>query len=91
MPRVRINIQGSVGEGGLLFPSSLQEPRYSQSLGRGLGILERFSPRERVLGVSELADRLGMTRSTTHRYVVTLEKLGFLVQMSGRKYRPTLG
>jgi len=64
----------------------LREPRYSQSLERGLAILGCFTPKRRVLGIAELADELGMSRSTTHRYVITLVALGYLEQGAGRKY-----
>jgi IclR family pca regulon transcriptional regulator len=47
----------------------------SQSLERGLAILGAFTPDCPTLGISELAQRLGLTRSTTHRYVATLAKL----------------
>lgn len=70
---------------------SLREPRYSQSLERGLAILGCFTPERSVLGIAELADELGMSRSTTHRYVITLVALGFLEQCSNRKYRLGLG
>jgi hypothetical protein len=33
------------------------------------------------------ATRLGMSRSTTHRYVITLVALGYLEQGASRKYR----
>ncbi len=74
---------------GELLPSipTLTEPRYSQSLERGLAILESLTPREPVLGIADLSDRLGMSRSTTHRYVITLVALGHLRQVKGRKYR----
>ena len=74
---------------GEVLPSipTLLEPRYSQSLERGLAILECFTPAEPVLGIADLADRLGMSRSTTHRYVITLVALGYLRQIENRKYR----
>jgi IclR family pca regulon transcriptional regulator len=60
----------------------------SQSLERGLAILGAFTPDRPALGISELAQRLNLTRSTTHRYVATLAKLGYLDQDEGtRKYR----
>jgi len=60
----------------------------SQSLERGLAILCAFTPDRPALGISELARRLGLTRSTTHRYVATLAKLGYLYQEEEtRKYR----
>ena len=69
----------------------LSEPRYSQSLERGLAILECFTPELPVLGIADIADRLGMSRSTTHRYVTTLVALGYLKQGARRKYRLGLG
>jgi IclR family pca regulon transcriptional regulator len=60
----------------------------SQSLERGLAILGAFTPDRPALGISELAQRLSLTRSTTHRYVSTLAKLGYLDQDEAtRKYR----
>jgi IclR family transcriptional regulator, pca regulon regulatory protein len=66
---------------------SLQGPRYSQSLERGLSILASFTPEHPVRGIADLADDLRMSRSTTHRYVVTLVELGYLEQDARRKYR----
>ena len=69
----------------------LHEPRYSQSLERGLAILGCFTPERPVLGIAEIADELGISRSTTHRYVITLFALGYLEQDSSRRYRLGLG
>src|SRR6202167_2024527 len=66
---------------------SLRERRYSQSLERGLAILGCFTPKRPVLGIADIADELGMSRSTTHRYVITLVALGYLEQAASRKYR----
>jgi IclR family transcriptional regulator, pca regulon regulatory protein len=66
---------------------SLREPRYSQSLERGLAILHCFTPEKPVRGIADIADELGMSRSTTHRYVITLVALGYLEQGASRKYR----
>jgi IclR family transcriptional regulator, pca regulon regulatory protein len=66
---------------------SLREPRYSQSLERGLAILSCFTPKRPVLGIADIADELGMSHSTTHRYVITLLALGYLEQGASRKYR----
>jgi IclR family pca regulon transcriptional regulator len=68
----------------------LREPRYSQSLERGLAILNCFTPDLPALGIADFADTLGMSRSTTHRYVITLKELGYLEQVKGRKYRLAL-
>jgi IclR family pca regulon transcriptional regulator len=64
-----------------------RDPRYSQSLQRGLAILRCFTPKRPVLGIADIADDLGMSRSTTHRYVITLVALGYLEQGAARKYR----
>jgi IclR family transcriptional regulator, pca regulon regulatory protein len=40
-----------------------------------------------VLGIADIADDTGMSRSTTHRYVITLVALGYMVQDTSRKYR----
>lgn len=65
----------------------LHDPRYSQALERGLAILDVFTPERPVLGIADIADELGMSRSTTHRYVITLVALGYLEQGASRKYR----
>jgi IclR family transcriptional regulator, pca regulon regulatory protein len=61
---------------------------YSQSLERGLAILSAFGSGRPLLGVSELGRDIGLSRSTTHRYVSTLASLGYLQQDSEtKKYR----
>ncbi len=66
---------------------SLREARYSQSLERGLAVLSAFTPERPLLGIADIAGELGMSRSTTHRYMITLVALGYLEQDSSRKYR----
>jgi IclR family pca regulon transcriptional regulator len=64
------------------------EAGFSQSLERGLGILAAFTPTRPSLGVSELARAVGLSRSTTHRYMATLTRLGYLRQdPASRRYR----
>jgi len=61
---------------------------YSQSLERGLAILAAFRSGRSLLGVAELGREVGLSRSTSHRYVATLTALGYLEQDSAtRKYR----
>jgi IclR family transcriptional regulator, pca regulon regulatory protein len=61
---------------------------YSQSLERGLAILSSFRSGRPLLGVSDLAREVGLSRSTTHRYIATLAQLGYLQQdPPTRKYR----
>lgn len=65
-------------------------PRYSQSLARGLAIMECFTAERSVLGIADIAEELGMSRSTTHRYLTTLVALGYVEQDKSRKYRLSL-
>jgi IclR family pca regulon transcriptional regulator len=61
---------------------------YSQSLERGLAILSALASGPTPLGISDLAREVRLSRSTAHRYVSTLTKLGYLDQdPSTRKYR----
>lgn len=68
------------------FPTLL-EPKFSQSFERGLAILVCYSGEQPVMGIADIADHLGMSRATTHRYVITLVALGYLEQVEDRKYR----
>jgi IclR family transcriptional regulator, acetate operon repressor len=51
-----------------------------QSLARGLGILERLAGAESGVALTDLAQRVGLSPSTTHRLLGTLEKMGFVHQ-----------
>jgi IclR family pca regulon transcriptional regulator len=67
---------------------AVPEPAGSQSLERGLAILSSFHSAQPLLGVSDLSRAVGLSRSTTHRYVSTLAALGYLQQdAETRKYR----
>lgn len=60
----------------------------SQSLERGLAILSSFQSNRPLIGVSELSRGLDLSRSTAHRYVATLAKLGYLQQdPDSKRYR----
>src|ERR1700726_3506485 len=89
MPRTRSAASKAVENGSEPAWSipSLREPRYSQSLERGLAILSCFTAKRPVMGIADIAEELGMSRSTTHRYVITLVALGYLEQGASRKYR----
>jgi DNA-binding IclR family transcriptional regulator len=75
-----------VGPDGEMVSSTpkLTGPGYSQSLERGLAILACFTYQRRLRGIADMADELGMSRATTHRYASTLVALGYL----GRGTRP---
>jgi IclR family KDG regulon transcriptional repressor len=66
-------------------------PHFSASLERCLAILEGFDDGNRLQGIADIAERLQMSRSTVHRYVITLQALGFLEQGNRRRYGLTLG
>src|SRR6201992_3849810 len=87
MPRTKAPAAKTTDQEPAWSIPSLREARYSQSLERGLAILGCFTPSRPVLGIADIADELGMSRSTTHRYVITLVALGYLEQGASRKYR----
>jgi IclR family pca regulon transcriptional regulator len=58
----------------------INDGAYSQSLERGLLILSSFSEARPTLGIADLAREVGLNKSTTHRYVATLAKLGYVQQ-----------
>jgi IclR family pca regulon transcriptional regulator len=66
---------------------SAPDPRLSRSLEYGVAILESFSSDRQALGIAELAGIVGISRSTTHRYAMTLVALGYLEQDPKRRYR----
>jgi hypothetical protein len=64
------------------------DPRLSRSLLRGLSLLTGFGPEGEERGIVELAEDLGMSPSTAHRYALTLVELGLLERCPRtRKYR----
>jgi IclR family transcriptional regulator, pca regulon regulatory protein len=61
---------------------------FSQSLERGLAVLSAFTSERPLIGVSEIAREVGLSRSSAHRYIATLAVLGYLEQdRPTRKYR----
>ena len=70
------------------MPPSEGSTGTSQSLERGLAILSSFHSDRPLIGVSELSRELDLSRSTAHRYVATLAKLGYLQQdPDSKRYR----
>jgi IclR family transcriptional regulator, pca regulon regulatory protein len=67
---------------------TIRQTTWSQSLERGLAILSAFGSDRATIGVSELSRDLGLSRSTTHRYIATLTALGYLQQdAETKRYR----
>jgi DNA-binding MarR family transcriptional regulator len=68
--------------------SSLNTPQLSRSLLAGLLILLAFPDDGSYLGNADIAQRLEMSVTTTHRYISTLHAAGLLERDSKtRKYR----
>ena len=61
-----------------------------QSIERAVSILNAFTAEAPELGVTELADRLALHKSTVHRFLVNLETAG-LVERNPRTNRYRLG
>ena len=72
-------------------PKRADTGRYRiQSVERAVAILNAFSAEEPELGVTELADRLDLHKSTVHRFLVNLEAAG-LVERNRLTARYRLG
>jgi DNA-binding IclR family transcriptional regulator len=66
-------------------------PRYRiQAIERAVAILNALSADDPELGVTELAERLGLHKSTVHRFMVNLDAAG-LVERNPRSGRYRLG
>jgi DNA-binding IclR family transcriptional regulator len=53
---------------------------------KAIGILQAFSPSEPRLTLAEIADRLGMPKSTTHNLLATLLSCGFAEKVDADHY-----
>lgn len=72
-------------------PQRTESGRYRiQAIERAVAILNAFSAEEPELGVTDLADRLGLHKSTVHRFLVNLEAAG-LVERDRHTSRYRLG
>jgi DNA-binding transcriptional ArsR family regulator len=70
------------------YPALSASPRLSRSLLLGLRVLACFPTDGAALAVSDVAARLGLSPSTTHRYMTTLLAVGLLEQdPRSRRYR----
>src|SRR5438067_3594082 len=60
----------------------------TQAVDRALSVLQWFDERTPSLGVGEVADRLGVHRSTASRLLAALERQGFVeLEPEGGRYR----
>jgi DNA-binding MarR family transcriptional regulator len=70
------------------FRELAESPRLSRSLLLGLLVLASFPTDGAALAVTDIAARLDMSPSTTHRYLTTLLAVGLLEQdPRTRRYR----
>lgn len=67
-----------------------KDPYWVEALAQGLSVLHAFDDNRASLTLTEIASRLGWSRTKPYRFVHTLEKLGYLARdASGRAYRLT--
>ena len=71
--------------------NSIEEPTIDSdyrvpALQRGLWILQLFSSTERVLGMNDIAERLGVSVSSIYRIVQTLNGMGYLKKVAKNTY-----
>jgi len=57
-----------------------------RTLERAFAIISSFSPTHPDLSLQEIADRIGLAKSTTFRLVGTLQRLGYLVRLPDLRY-----
>jgi IclR family KDG regulon transcriptional repressor len=69
-------------------PTATRDPKRLSSVATAIALLKAFSEDEVEIGVSSLAERLGVAKSTVHRLAVTLVSEGMLEQNpDNEKYR----
>jgi IclR family transcriptional regulator, pca regulon regulatory protein len=62
------------------------DPEFVNSLARGLAVIRAFSKEAPEMTLSEMAGRTGLTRAAARRFLLTLERLGY-VCTDGRRFR----
>lgn len=79
--------KGAAGRGGT-FLDVCAEPKI-KSLAKALQVLSCFTTQEPILGVTELAERIGVTKSNIHSILSTFTSMGYLERLPDGRY--TLG
>jgi IclR family pca regulon transcriptional regulator len=62
------------------------DPDFALTLARGLLVIESFIESEKGLSVSDVAERVGISRAAVRRILMTLQSLGY-AESDGRLYR----
>src|SRR4029450_13917756 len=65
---------------GITVPKTRHVPGQVQSLTRGLNLLEALAKTDGGITLTDLAHRVNLPPSTTHRLLSTLEKMGYVYQ-----------
>ena len=65
-----------------------QRKEFVSSLAKGLSILAAFDLPQPKMTLTEVATKVGMTRATARRYLLTLTELGYVAQ-EGRRFHLT--
>ncbi len=67
-----------------------KDPYWVDALSQGLAVLRAFDHAQNGLNLSEIAQRLGWSRTKPYRYIHTLERMGYLSRdEASKRYRPT--
>jgi len=66
----------------------LERDPFVQSFARGLSIITCFDADNPVMTLSEIAERVNLSRAATRRFLLTLENLGY-VSLDGRNFQLT--
>src|SRR5688572_942180 len=74
----------STGQG---LSAGEDDPDFVRALARGLSVLECFDAQHGAMSLAEIADRIGLTRGSTRRLLLTLQHLGF-VGTDGTQFFP---
>lgn len=65
-----------------------EDPDFVNALARGLDVIKSFGQKAELLTLAQTAARVGLSRGTTRRLLMTLEALGY-VRQEGRGFRLT--
>ena len=60
--------------------NSKNSPMFNQSVEKGLAVLAAFGARNRHMSLGQIAEEVGITRSSAQRIVFTLEALGYVTK-----------
>jgi IclR family pca regulon transcriptional regulator len=70
------------------LPISSEDPDFVNALARGLAVITAFGQQSEQMTLTEVAEKLELTRGTTRRFLLTLEALGYL-RSDGKTFRLT--